>query len=77
MGFWHCLNPLSTGKSVQTDEPVDLDWSHIVLIPYLQGSLFRPKSTQQSDGNIRLNPLSTGKSVQTVKAIEIYNNGQS
>ena len=35
------LNPLSTGKSVQTTYPNSIDQNVRVLIPYLQGSLFR------------------------------------
>ena len=36
-----------------------------VLIPYLQGSLFRPKVSMKEAQKEGLNPLSTGKSVQT------------
>ncbi len=35
------LNPLSTGKSVQTVRNIEGDLFTNVLIPYLQGSLFR------------------------------------
>ena len=35
------LNPLSTGKSVQTTYGLGGRKCHSVLIPYLQGSLFR------------------------------------
>ena len=37
-----------------------------VLIPYLQGSLFRPKVSMKEAQKEGLNPLSTGKSVQTL-----------
>ena len=37
-----------------------------VLIPYLQGSLFRRIEEGTSTRKDSLNPLSTGKSVQTV-----------
>ena len=37
------LNPLSTGKSVQTDTDIVEVETNSVLIPYLQGSLFRLK----------------------------------
>ena len=37
-----CLNPLSTGKSVQTVEASATVLLQMVLIPYLHGSLFRP-----------------------------------
>ncbi len=35
------LNPLSTGKSVQTQSIELTEQDTAVLIPYLQGSLFR------------------------------------
>ncbi len=35
------LNPLSTGKSVQTNNWLSVAGVNRVLIPYLQGSLFR------------------------------------
>ena len=72
-----CLNPLSTGKSVQTlHASVDIA-NRYVLIPYLQGSLFRLVITNQTQGNLSLNPLSTGKSVQTKKMRELLKANQS
>ena len=38
----------------------------VVLIPYLQGSLFRLFQFVLLKLTVRLNPLSTGKSVQTL-----------
>ena len=39
-----------------------------VLIPYLQGSLFRLTTEDDGEDFVGLNPLSTGKSVQTKDA---------
>ncbi len=46
-------------------------WTSIVLIPYLQGSLFRLKALNIELTSFGLNPLSTGKSVQTVPKKQI------
>ena len=59
------LNPLSTGKSVQTLTIGIVYQSIAVLIPYLQGSLFRLFTNAEMITRLSLNPLSTGKSVQT------------
>ena len=63
------LNPLSTGKSVQTDPMIAAVTRTEVLIPYLQGSLFRQLTLLNLLLKFGLNPLSTGKSVQTKNAI--------
>ena len=60
-----CLNPLSTGKSVQTRIAAYGTTSWLGLNPLSTG-----KSVQTMNQNIMdmldcLNPLSTGKSVQT------------
>ncbi len=64
------LNPLSTGKSVQTKAFSAADAISKVLIPYLQGSLFRLESRFCGFICEGLNPLSTGKSVQTLVGVE-------
>ena len=65
-----CLNPLSTGKSVQTFNRAVHEDKMKVLIPYLQGSLFRLRVSLIPVEIQGLNPLSTGKSVQTIDVLD-------
>ena len=65
-----CLNPLSTGKSVQTFNRAVHEDKMKVLIPYLQGSLFRRMTNLVYLNSNSLNPLSTGKSVQTIDVLD-------
>ncbi len=61
------LNPLSAGKSFQTDGAGSNGGNSYVLIPYQQGSPFRQLESEIPLSAISLNPLSAGKSFQTWK----------
>ena len=61
------LNPLSAGRSFQTDEAGVKTTGTLVLIPYQQGGLFRPiVNFAMRKACFSLNPLSAGRSFQTV-----------
>ena len=59
------LNPLSAGRSFQTNTFRILVAGGRVLIPYQQGGLFRRRTNRYGGSRISLNPLSAGRSFQT------------
>ena len=73
-----CLNPLSTGKSVQTVALYRLNDANTVLIPYLQGSLFRPCAIETSYSNCCvLIPYLQGSLFRPLKIIKFMLNNSS
>ena len=59
------LNPLSAGRSFQTETHQADGSVKKVLIPYQQGGLFRLSSARTETAFNCLNPLSAGRSFQT------------
>ncbi len=59
------LNPLSTGKSVQTTELITSTQENYSLNPLSTGKSVQTLKPRNEADEKRLNPLSTGKSVQT------------
>ncbi len=72
-----CLNPLSTGKSVQTQTEVRII-GDVRLNPLSTGKSVQTKAQRNKQCRRQgLNPLSTGKSVQTEDGIRVIGLGQS
>jgi len=70
------LNPLSTGKSVQTNYALAKK-SLNGFNPLSTGKSVQTAAKQLTGHRLRLNPLSTGKSVQTQAVPHIINEFKS
>ena len=60
------LNPFRTGRGLSTGDYNEEGWSYVVLIPFVQGGVFRPLELACILGvTFSLNPFHTGRGLST------------